>query len=971
MAHRVGDAVVPRAPWLVRARLLGRLATIGDVGLGVVIAPVGMGKTTLLRQWADTREQPVTWYAADRLPSEQIVRRDVARRPGGVVVDDVHRVSDPALVGRLAGLVEDLAREMPVVLASRHLPRLNLARDEVPRMVTVTATDLEFLPWEVAQLFTHVFEDPLDPTIVEGVTERTAGWAAALRLWHLGRSLGQGPVGGVTEGSRTSAASELPGCLREYLDREVLAGVPDSLVRFARITSVFDVVTPDRADRLLGTSGSHRTLAELARLVQFVVPDPDGDSYRFHRVLREHLRSGLVAEHGLTTTRRLFEAAGRVLQDEGAWAESFRARCRAGRDDAATELLAAHGGLVLRGSCDVPALLAGAFAASAPTLLFALAQVLLEDGAPIRAATVADVAMACGPSPEDIRRWGGLVDLAAQRHTGDAHTAARPGLLADVPDPHDPAWHAYRSLQLLASGRAADARTELALARSLVSAENPWVLAARLGVAAAAALVHPDDPAPELAQIYRLARELGLTWLARIAHAVSLVRHGQPRECAEGRRLATSRSHVGDDWGALFIDAAVAVALLRRGRPDLELGEAIAERCRSLGAGHLEAAARALQALAAAQSDLPDAGEAVAAEAFARRADAPAALAVAYSALAERRPEHRRDLIRLAASTSAASGLGCRPWTWRRDIAGRAERVWSRTAAATTGATVPTAAGVGRHTVVEPDRDLAMCCLGEFRVTQGGRPVALSSIRPVARTVLRILAVHAGTPVHRDVVIGALWGEQREAAALHNLHVAVSSLRHLLDELLPGDARSVLTRTGHAYSLAPTGPPLTDLQTLDRWLDTATRCRLSGDPTGQAQALRAVLDAYVADVLPADGSAEWVLPVRDRYREAVATAATTLAEVELRRGHPDAAVAAATRGVRIDPWRDPTWRVLIAAHEADGAPAAASRARQEYAAILESLGVSTVPAAPRQATAPAPALPAEAKRARPGGVRTA
>ena len=61
-------AVVPPAPtvrWLVRPRLLERLAPIRDGGLGMVVAPVGSGKTTLLRQWARGRQHPVAWYAAN------------------------------------------------------------------------------------------------------------------------------------------------------------------------------------------------------------------------------------------------------------------------------------------------------------------------------------------------------------------------------------------------------------------------------------------------------------------------------------------------------------------------------------------------------------------------------------------------------------------------------------------------------------------------------------------------------------------------------------------------------------------------------------------------------------------------------------------------------------------------------------------------------------------------------------------
>ncbi len=973
-------AAVPPAPtvrWLVRTRLLERLAPVRDGGLGMVVAPVGSGKTTLLRQWARSREHPVVWYAANRLPAPETVLREASGRCGGIVVDDVDEATDPAHVEKLARIVEVVCGQVPVVLGSRRLPRLNLARDELPRMVAVTAADLTFLPWEVAELFADVYEDPIEPVAVEALTERTEGWAAALRLWHLARRLGQQTLLAPPENPSPNALVGLPECLHDYVDREVLAGLPDPLLRFARAMSVFEAVTPERADRLLGTTGSRRALTDLARRVELVVPVGDIDSYRFHRVLREHLRAGLVVDHGTTALRAMFDEAAGVLAAEGAHAEAFRARCRGGNATEAANLLAGHGASVLRGSPEVAALLAGSFAAATPSLLLALAHLLDADGSLERAATVSDLAVAAGADPDAVRgpRETSLADGVAnpfpdltRRGAEDRpvgrHAAAASG---------EPAGHALRSIHLLAAGRARDALAQLALAQPHLPAEHPVLLAARLGLVAARAIAAPSEPEPELTDIYRLARGSGLTWLARLAYAAALVRGANPRRCAEARRLAAARHVAGDRWAALLIDAAVAVALLRRGRPDLALMEDLVERCRSLGAGTLEAAARALHALAAAESDAPDVGEARAAEAFARHAEAPAALAVAYAALALREPGERAQLTRLAESTGALAGLGCRPWTWRRDAGrgiGEERELGSGTAPDRAAAT--RAGAAARHTHTEPEPTLTMTCLGDFQLHLDGRHVDLSRIRPVAQTVLRILAVHAGTTVHRDVVVGALWGDLREEAALHNLHVAISSLRQLLGTLAPGRARTLLARNGQAYALAPNGPPLTDLQAIDARLAQAARCRLAGDRTGQVDALREVLDGYHADVLPGDGAAEWVLPTRERYRQTVAEAATTLAELELRRGRYDAAVHAATSGVRIDPWRDATWRVLIAAHDAAGAPAAASRARHEYAAILESLGVASVATPSRAAArAPRPAPSMASKAPRPPGVRTA
>src|SRR2546423_9087646 len=54
---------------------------------------------------------------------------------------------------------------------------------------------------------------------------------------------------------------------------------------------------------------------------------------------------------------------------------------------------------------------------------------------------------------------------------------------------------------------------------------------------------------------------------------------------------------------------------------------------------------------------------------------------------------------------------------------------------------------------------------------------SLTTIKPRVRAVLRLLAVHAGNPVHREVLQMAFWPDADAETGARNLHVAVSSLR--------------------------------------------------------------------------------------------------------------------------------------------------------------------------------------------------
>jgi DNA-binding SARP family transcriptional activator len=104
--------------------------------------------------------------------------------------------------------------------------------------------------------------------------------------------------------------------------------------------------------------------------------------------------------------------------------------------------------------------------------------------------------------------------------------------------------------------------------------------------------------------------------------------------------------------------------------------------------------------------------------------------------------------------------------------------------------------------------------------------------------------------------------------------------------------------------------------------------------------LRSAVGAYRGDLLPQDGTEEWVVHERDALRTAVVIAAAQLATYELGSGAGVAAIAAAERCLAIDRYHDEGWRVLVAAYERNGDPVAARRARGRYAEVLAELGIA-------------------------------
>ncbi|GAA4099372.1 AfsR/SARP family transcriptional regulator [Nonomuraea soli] len=211
-------------------------------------------------------------------------------------------------------------------------------------------------------------------------------------------------------------------------------------------------------------------------------------------------------------------------------------------------------------------------------------------------------------------------------------------------------------------------------------------------------------------------------------------------------------------------------------------------------------------------------------------------------------------------------------------------------------------------------------CFADFTIEVDGVPVELSPVRRRARTLLRLLAMHAGRPVHRESVVDALWPQERAATARRGLHVAVSSLRGYLTAHA---GHPLVDRVGEAYRLV---------------LPEGGGCDVALFRAAiKAGHHRVAVELYGGDLLPQDGPAEWVVQERSMLRHQAATAAVRLAAAELERGEPAAAVEAATRGLELDRYHDGAWRLLIEGNRRRGDQLGLAAARRRYERALASL----------------------------------
>src|SRR5262245_32345685 len=327
---------------LRRARLLKMLDSdrgAGGAAVTVINAPVGYGKTTLLRSWCIERPEAVIWMtldaadddpvrlwahlatAVDRL-DEGIGRQALIRlrsageqvatavdelmnglvaygRPATIILDDLHTVSAEASLRSIGYAIGRLPANVRLLVATRSDPAISLARlRALGALSEIRAHQLAFTLAETRELIGREAMQ-LSSESVERLFERTEGWPAGLYLAVLWLRERDDP----DEGVRAFAGSTRH--VVDYLTDEVLAALQPESRRFLLRTSVLERFTPALCDAVLDREDSAAVLADLARSNMLLVTlDVREEWYRYHHLFGEVLRLELGDEQALEVRRR-------------------------------------------------------------------------------------------------------------------------------------------------------------------------------------------------------------------------------------------------------------------------------------------------------------------------------------------------------------------------------------------------------------------------------------------------------------------------------------------------------------------------------------------------------------------------------------------------------------------------------------------------------------------------------------------
>lgn len=324
----------PRPGLVTRGHLIERLNAGLTGRLTLVSAPAGFGKTTLLSAWAAHSDRPCCWLSLDEGDNDPgrflayfvaalgtagiqvdpeplqllanpgpgqietvlngiINQVAAAGTPLVAVLDDYHRIQQPAVHDILAYLLEHLPPGAHLVLLTRADPPLPIARYRARGQINeLRAADLRFSLSEGEQFLNQVHQLAVADGDVAQLVQRTDGWVAGLQLASLALSGRPDPRDYIR---RFSGSQDY---IADFLTTEVLDQLAEEVRSFLLKTAILERLSAPLCAAITGQADSQEILKSLRHNNIFLQAlDGEGRWYAYHQLFRDLLTQQLLSQY--------------------------------------------------------------------------------------------------------------------------------------------------------------------------------------------------------------------------------------------------------------------------------------------------------------------------------------------------------------------------------------------------------------------------------------------------------------------------------------------------------------------------------------------------------------------------------------------------------------------------------------------------------------------------------------------------
>lgn len=362
------DTLASRAPLTVlhseearmisRVQLLERFTQFPPRALTLVHAPMGYGKTTLLRQFyaARSAHRVCHWLTLSEHDNDinhfaQRLERAFTQSPGDdpthnaferlenvllsvpicLFLDEFEVIGDEGVLSFMRELLKRLGGNSEIIIGSRTIPGIGVPRLRTNGAVLeITAHQLSFNPDEIRRLLQARAGNCLNDQQVALLHRKSGGWAAFLGLFS---GTLDGPMSDEELRRRIGAGGTSMGAI---VSRRVLDGLPEEVRNFLGDSSILGEFEADLCDHALGRHDSRELIEHLERHQLFINRiDPGRSAYRYHSLFANILQGSIAAERRRDIHRR----AAQWYALQGRPIPAVNHYLLAGNDEAAMRLI--------------------------------------------------------------------------------------------------------------------------------------------------------------------------------------------------------------------------------------------------------------------------------------------------------------------------------------------------------------------------------------------------------------------------------------------------------------------------------------------------------------------------------------------------------------------------------------------------------------------------------------------------------